>query len=95
VPPPAEALEKMVMRIIGFVGGRTRDEPGKIDAKRQSNRSYGRNNAVGRVGSQQATKKRNRTLIKAGLVERSLEKYQLTSAGQKVLDDRGVGANEA
>jgi predicted transcriptional regulator len=35
------------------------------------------------------------TLIKAGLVERSLEKYQLTSAGQKVLDDRGVGANEA
>jgi hypothetical protein len=34
-------------------------------------------------------------LIKAGLVERSLEKYGLTPAGQKVLDDRGVGANEA
>jgi hypothetical protein len=35
------------------------------------------------------------TLTKAGLVERSLEKYQLTSAGQNVLDDRGVRANEA
>lgn len=41
------------------------------------------------------TKKRNRCPDQGGLVERSLEKYGLTPAGQKVLDDRGVGANEA
>jgi hypothetical protein len=40
-------------------------------------------------------------IIAGGLVERtagdnaSVEKYKLTCKGQKLLDDRGVGANES
>jgi hypothetical protein len=34
-------------------------------------------------------------LVALGLVEPGSENYRLTPAGQKVLDDRGVGANES